>query len=45
MNIQKYICPKCNGECKQRKIKNSVVYDCNKCGEQVSSEAIKIEEE
>ncbi len=36
----KYFCPKCNKECKPRKIKNSIVYDCSGCGDQIALEAI-----
>lgn len=36
------ICPRCNGECKERIIGKSKVYDCQGiCKDQISSEAIK----
>ena len=38
----KYICPKCKGRCIERKIKNSIVYDCQSCKDQISKEAVLI---
>ena len=34
-------CPKCKETCTPRQIKDSTVYDCNGCKDQISSEAIE----
>lgn len=38
-----FICPKCKGRCIKRFIGKSKVYDCQSCKDQISSEAILIE--
>ena len=37
---KKYQCPKCKGLCIERKINNSLVYDCQDCKDQISESAI-----
>jgi len=34
-------CPKCKETCIKRTIKKSIVYDCQGCGDTISSEAIE----
>lgn len=35
--VYNFICPKCKGGCVERMIKDSIVYDCQSCGDQVTS--------
>ena len=40
MKQAKPICPKCNGNCHERMIQKSKVYDCEGCKDQIASESI-----